>query len=210
VEVEESAEKRQSVIEGHRAALRLKFATLAAYNWGPAQDTTNTPVETTSGPKNKKGFYALSFEDILQMETRFDDLEVPLEGRILALCPTHANDLMLEDIKMYKAIYNENKLFSFQVVRTSLTPLYNGSTLVKKDYESAAQTTDAISSLVYYREAVARCRGDVDMYYRLRDPEHRGDIVGFNMRAAAMPITGKYIGALVSTQVPDPEPDPEP
>ena len=47
-------------------------------------------------------------------------------------------------------------------------------------------------------EAVARARGTVDMYYRLNDPEYRGDVVGFNMRGVATPVTGKYLGAIYS------------
>ena len=37
IEIEESAEKRQSVTEGHRNSLRQKFARLAAFNWAPAE-----------------------------------------------------------------------------------------------------------------------------------------------------------------------------
>ena len=45
---------------------------------------------------------------------------------------------------------------------------------------------------------MARARGTVDMYYRLNDPEYRGDVVGFNMRGVATPVTGKYLGAIYS------------
>ena len=55
-----------------------------------------------------------------------------------------------------------------------------------------------VSSHFYYKEAVARARGTVDMYYRLNDPEYRGDVVGFNMRGVATPVTGKYLGAVYS------------
>ena len=36
------------------------------------------------------------------------------------------------------------------------------------------------------------------LYYRLNDPEYRGDVVGFNMRGVATPVTGKYLGAVYS------------
>jgi hypothetical protein len=39
------------------------------------------------------------------------------------------------------------------------------------------------------------------MYSSLRDPAYRGDVVGFNMRGVAVPVTGKYIGALISKKV---------
>ena len=187
IEIEESAEKRQSVIEGHRNSLRQKFARLAAFNWAPAANGDFTP-----------GYKAMTYEMVMDMELAFDELEVPTEGRILILNPMHAMDLRMQDLNMYKAFYNENKLFSFTVVRSSLTPKYNGTTGQKAPWNAAVAATDAPSSLFYYKEAVARARGTVDMYYRLNDPEYRGDVVGFNMRGVATPVTGKYLGAVYS------------
>lgn len=198
IEIEESAEKRASVIEGHRNSLRQKFARLAAFNWAPAGNTEFTPVEASTGAKNKLGYKSMTFEDILTMATRFDELEVPQDGRILVLNPKHATDLQLEDLKLYKSIFNENKLFSFTVVRSSLNPWYDGTSGQKRPWDSAVAATDAPASLVYYKDAVALARGTVDMYSRLDDPEYRGDVIGFNMRGVATPVTGKYIGAIYS------------
>ncbi len=201
IEVEESSQKRQSVIEGHKKSLLKKFTALAAFNWAPQQDGANTPVAETTGTKvNKKGFKALTYEDILDMELRFNEMEVPEDERVLALNHVHAADLMLQDLAMYKAIWNENKLFSFKVVRCSQTPVYLTTTKQKAAWEAAATGNDVPSSLVYHEMSVGRCQGDVDMYSRLKDPEHRGDIIGFNMRGMALPITGKYIGALISAK----------
>jgi hypothetical protein len=36
------------------------------------------------------------------------------------------------------------------------------------------------------------------MFVRYKDPEQRGDIVGFQMRFAALSIRGKYSGAIYS------------
>ena len=198
IEIEESAEKRQSVIEGHRNSLRQKFARLAAFNWAPAANGDFTPVKAANGNSNARGYKAMTYEMVMDMELAFDELEVPTEGRILILNPMHAMDLRMQDLNMYKAFYNENKLFSFTVVRSSLTPKYNGTTGQKAPWNAAVAATDAPSSLFYYKEAVARARGTVDMYYRLNDPEYRGDVVGFNMRGVATPVTGKYLGAVYS------------
>lgn len=198
IEIEESSQKRQSVIEGHRNSLRQQFARLAAFNWAPSGNGDYTPVEVTTGAKNKRGYKGLTYEDILGMETRFDELEIPQEGRILILNPQHATDLRLQDMAMFKAFYSESKLFSFTVVRSSMNPRYNGTTGKKLAWNAPVSATDAISSLAYYKEAVALARGSVDMYSRLNDPEYRGDVVGFNMRGVATPVTGKYIGALYS------------
>jgi hypothetical protein len=107
IEIEESVEKRQSVIEGHRNALRQKFARLAAFNWAPAKDGDNTPVAPTTGAANVRGYKSLKFEDILNMEVRFDELEVPVEERILVLNPQHIADLRKQDMDMFKAVFSE-------------------------------------------------------------------------------------------------------
>jgi hypothetical protein len=198
IEVEESAEKRQSVIEGHRNSLRQKFARLAAFNWAPAKDSDLTPVIATSGNSGRTGYKAMTFEDIARMEDRFNELEIPEEERTLILHPMHATDLRMQDMNLYKAIWNENKLFTFQIVRSSLNPKYNGATGVKLPWLSAVSASDAPSSLAYHTRSVARAQGTVDMYWRMSDPEYRGDIIGFNMRGVALPVTGKYTGAIYS------------
>lgn len=198
IEIEESAEKRQSVIEGHRNSLRQQFARLAAFNWAPVGNGEFTPVKASNGKTNTRGYKGLTYETVMDMETTFDELEIPTEGRILILNPQHAMDLRLQDLDMYKAFYNENKLFSFTVVRSSLNPKYNSTTGKKAAWNAPVSATDAPSSLFYYKEAVARARGSVDMYSRLNDPEYRGDVIGFNMRGVATPVTGKYLGAIYS------------
>jgi hypothetical protein len=198
VEIEESAQKRQSVIEGHRNSLRQKFAALAAFNWAPAHDGDFTPVSASSGAANLRGYKALRFEDILDMEVRFDELEVPPEDRILVIHPLHITDLRRQDMNMFKAVFSENRLFTFTLSRSSLNPRYNGAAGVKLPWNAPVSATDAPASLAYYKNAVARAQGTVDMYSRLGDPEYRGDIIGFNMRGVATPITGKHIGAIYS------------
>ena len=61
IEVEESSEKRQSVIEGHKKALLKQFTTLAAFNWAPQKDTPTTPVTIAGGTEtNKRGYKMLT------------------------------------------------------------------------------------------------------------------------------------------------------
>lgn len=201
IEVEESAEKRQSVIEGHRRSLQLKFARMAGYNWSPLKNTDTTPVNVVStGTKSaiNNTYRAMTYEQLLKLETQANMMDMPTEGRILLLHPWHAADLRNQDLEMYKSFFNGNMMFSFKIYITQMTPRYNGSTGERLAYDAPVNATDAISSIFYYRDAVGRAKSDFDMYYRLKDPEYRGDIVGFNMRGLALPITGKYLGAIVT------------
>lgn len=201
IEVEESAGKRESVIRGHRASLQEKFARMAGYNWSPARNGDTTPVNIVStGQKSELNgtYYAMTYEQLLKLETQANMMDMPAEGRILLLHPWHAADLRRQDLEMYKSFFNGGMMFSFKIYITPMTPRYNGTTGERVDYDAPVQATDAISSVFYYREAVGRAVSDFDMYYRLRDPEYRGDVVGFNMRGLALPTTGKYLGAIVT------------
>ena len=99
---------------------------------------------------------------------------------------------------MYKSFFNGGMMFSFKIYITAMTPRYNGDTGQRVAYDAPVNSTDAIASTFYYREAVGRAKSDFDMYYRLNDPEYRGDVVGFNMRGLGLPLTGKYLGAIVT------------
>ena len=51
---------------------------------------------------------------------------------------------------------------------------------------------------MYCETEVCLARGDTEVFARYKDPKDRGDIIGFQQRAMALPIRGKYIGAIYS------------
>ena len=201
IEIEESSAKRQSVIEGHKKSLQEKFARMAGYNWSPTENTDTTPVITVEGGKKSvinNTYYSMTYDQLLQLETMANMMDMPTEGRILLLHPWHAADLRKQDLEMYKAFFNDGRMFSFKIYITAMTPRYNGTTGKRVAYDAPVNSTDAISSTFYFRDAVGRAKSDFDMYVRLQDPEYRGDVLGFNMRGLALPITGKYLGAIIT------------
>ena len=203
IEVEESAAKRASVIEGHRKSLQMQYAKMAAQNWAPQQDSELTPViKVDSGDVSSvnKKYYGMTYDQLLDLETRANMMNMPTEGRILLLHPYHAADLRKQDLEMYKSFFSGNMMFSFKIYITQLTPRYDGTTGKKLSLDAPVSKTDAISSTFYFRDQVGRAKGSFDMYYRLNDPEYRGDIVGFNMRGLALPLTNKYLGAIITNQ----------
>ncbi len=202
IEIEESTGKRESVIEGHRRSLQLQFSQLAAHNWAPTKDTPFTPVLKAKGEASAlgTGYKRITYADILALETAYNMMSVPKEGRVLVLHPYHVSDLQLQDMDMYKTFFSTNRLFNFKVEIYSETPRFNGATGVKLAWNAPVSATDAIASFAYHKDSVCRAKGTADMYYRLNDPEYRGDIVGFNMRGIALPINGKYLGAIYSTK----------
>lgn len=182
-------DKRASVMKGHKNSF-FKFALLdAAYNWTPDSNTANTPVLTASGPVNRWGFKSLSFEDILDLDSLYDELE--LEGsRNLVLSNMHKADLKKEDKHLYKQVFSDKKFGSFKLHTLSKArlPRFNKDTGVKVAYGAAPAATDTHCSFAFDGDKVMRAEGSADMFARLKDPEARGDIIGFQKRALYMPI----------------------
>jgi hypothetical protein len=193
--------KLESVVKQHRNAIQLKCAKNASYNFGPAQDSPYTPVLSTSGGVRADGKKKLAIADVSQLQTNLDNIDAPIEGRILVLSPQHRQDIMNEDTLLFKTFSNLKtgevlQMFGFDIYWSQLTPTYNNTTGVKNPFGAAAAGTDSRSTIAFLESEVMRADGTLDMFQRLNDPGERGDIVGFQKRFLAMPIRNKYFSAI--------------
>lgn len=197
-----SYEKRASILYGHKQALKMSFMQRAAQNIAPASDGTYTPIVLASGTDNGSGLKKLKFSDILEMEKRFDDAEIPEEGRIGVLSVQHRKDLMEEDLTRYNKMMESKMIGSFKLytLASKRLPRYNYDTGAKVAYEAVPALTDSVASLFFHKAEVMRSQGDPDMFSREKDPELRGDLIGFQMRGVSLPIRNKGIGAIYSPE----------
>ena len=194
-------DKRASVTTQHQKALLNKFSKKAAYAFCPSADNEFNPVLTATGDNfTYKGhtFKKLTFNDIVSLKIRYDLLDIPDDSRVIVLSPHHENQLWLEDSVLYKLIMQDTKVFGFKYYRYSQTPVFDGTTNLKKAFEAAAADTDQISSFSFVNTEAMRAQGIFDMFYRLNDPEQKGDIINFQMRGIALPIRNKFMGAIYS------------
>lgn len=200
IEEKESAySKIDSVVRSHRNALRKKMSAYAAHNWTPNENSVFTPVLATAGAVNKSGYKALSFNDILHMEMKFRELDVDMGSLVAVLSPMHLADLMAEDMKLYREVLAGKKLFSFDLFTFSNLPKFDSTTLKKKAFGAAVDAAkDAPSSLFYADTEVMRAMGDTELFVKYKDPGERGDVLGYQQRATALSIRGKYMGAVYS------------
>jgi hypothetical protein len=200
-EIEAAYDKMQSVVAGHKNALLHEFAKKAAHAWAPESDTAETPVIATSGDVDGD-FKKITLDDILALATRFDEMDAPEGSRVLVLHPQHLRQLTGEDKKLFKEFIGTGQgfdLFGFKTYKHSKTPLFNKTTGEKKAYgTAAAPTTDTIASVAFVNTEVMKVQGTFDMFARLNDPEQAGDIINFMMRALALPLRNKGIGAIYS------------
>lgn len=202
--IEYAYDQLESVLMGHRNILRLRTAEKAAHAYAPKEDTTETPVLQTTGDVHN-GRKMLTFEDILNLKERFDNVGIPLERRYLVLHPSHITDLIRLDVKAFKDITDitngEPKRFAgFGMLQFSNMPLFDADTMQKLPFGTEAGANNLFSSFAFFGDEVMKADGEVYMYIREDDPEQRGTIVGFDKRFIALPIRNKGIGAIVSSK----------
>lgn len=201
--IEYSYSKLESVIRQHRATLRKSVAMKAIHAYAPGEDTSETPVVTTTGLAGGGNRKRLTFEDILTLKERFDDAEIPLEDRYIVLHPKHVSDLLLEDLKLFKDITSIKdgepfKFAGFGFYSFSQMPTYQSINGVLKKIPFANEKSTQFASVAFYAKEVMKADGETFMYSSVDDPKERGTIVGFDKRFVALPIRQKGIGAIVS------------
>lgn len=204
--VELAYDKLESVIYGHRMALRAMSGNKSAHAYTPTQDTTNTPVLITTGDNNGDGFKRLVPEDILKLKKRYDLLEVPFENRYLVLDPNHVEDLILYDLKAFKDITDfkdgqPNRFAGFNILQYTRTAKFDFTTRQKLPFGAVANENTVFSSFSFSSEEVMKAMGNMKMYEKIDDPEQRATIVGFDMRFIALPIRNKAIGAIMASKI---------
>lgn len=198
-EKESSYNKMESVVRQHRNALRKKTAVFATHAWAPSSNAALTPVLKSTGDVNKQGLKRACFEDFLELDTQFRTMDVDPDSLIAILNPTHLADLRSEDMKLYKEILKDRKLFNFKLYFSAHTPYYTVASGAKKAFGAAIDPAfDTQASIVYCKNEVMRADGDYEVFAKYKDPEQRGDVIGFQKRFIAMPIRGKYISAIFS------------
>lgn len=206
--VQLSYNKMESVIRGHRNTLKQKTAAKAIHAYAPASNATLTPVFPTTGALNAvTNRLRFAVKDIINAQNVCDKINMPEDGRVMVMHPDHLMDIMLEDAQLFKQFADiesgkVKRLYSFDIYKTVLTPTYNSTTGVKKAFGAAAAGTDSPATVFFHESEVMKADGTVDMFARLKDPEARGDIIGFQKRFLGMPLRNKFIGAIYSAPNP--------
>lgn len=197
-ELETAYNKQESVAKQHTNTLRKKASTSAAFNIAPKRNTVTTPVLKTTGADRGDGTKALRYEDITELSLKFNEGDLPQEGRVLLLCPKHQADLKNADMKLFKALMVDNKLDGFKVYMFTHTPKYDATTGEKQPYGAA---TGQESSVAFIGSEVMRSMGDITGGPEERWADYRGWLIGFQMRFIALPFRKFGVGAIYSDKV---------
>ncbi|WP_346237761.1 hypothetical protein ABDK00_001625 [Niabella insulamsoli] len=178
----------------HKKALAKKLGMDAAYMYAPAQASgANSNFVVNLGANDS------IIDAIIDLQRDFLNSDV-IDDLNLVLSPNHLAKLSKEDKELYKFIVAKpgESMYDFKMWRYSKNPIYIGATGVKAAYGAAYEAgTHKYSSFAFVGSEVMRADGSAEMFQRLRDPEARGDIFGFQKRALATTLRGKFSGAIL-------------
>lgn len=203
--VELSYDKLESVTRRHKVALRMAFMEKGAHAIAPDSDTAATPVIVTTGADHGDGYKAMQFKDIRTLKRKFDDAEVPSEGRVLILTARHAEDLDNEDADRYDRLLKNGMIYGFKVYYQAekRMPHYDTVGGTKNPFGAVPAGTDQYASIAFHKDEVGRAVGTDEMYHQeaLKDPQNRQDTIGFSRRGLVIPLVGRAVAAIYAPAV---------
>lgn len=210
-------DKPGSVIQDHRLALEDKVAIKSAHSLAPSSGkadgtTPQTPIVTTTGALDGR-FNArkrLTPGDMITAKERLDELDIPMEGRLMLLDFYHLNDLLTLDEKFRQQWINKEagtlmtQMYGFTIAENFRPPVYTlaAGLYTKKAFGAASvPATDQRASLFFYAPRSVQAVGTAEMFYRdaATDPEYREHKMGFRMYQLCLQKKAQGFGAIVAT-----------
>lgn len=198
-----SFDKMGSVIDRHREVVDAKKYARAIHALAPAGNAAGTPVLVTTGDAagTRK---RLVVADILALKEKFDALKVPVQGRVLVLCPEHVNDLLLQDTSFAQRYNNTTTgaiadMYGFEIYEYVDAPVYTVSTKTKLAFGAAATAaTDRNASVAFYAPRMMKATGETKAY--VDEPDTQNQEWRYNLRHyfICLPLKNEAIGAIVS------------
>lgn len=212
-EVEVSYNKRSSVLKNHIDVLNLQIANWLMYKWsgtGASQIIRTTGTDIVSNLPGATGNRKrLTLADVMAARTKFNDADIPEEGRNILIPASMYDQLLLDeaDILISKDFRGDadisngvlRKLFGFNIYtrgRNNVLRYTNAATPVVKEPGAASATTDNAACLVWHKDFVARAKGGVKVYSKIDEPSFYGSIFSALARAGGQKIYTDGTGVL--------------
>lgn len=204
--VELSYSKVDSVLRQDKLKLNEQVAVDFIHSWSPTdaskvlQTTGDTFDAYTEGATGKRR--AITKADVLMLMTKFNDDDIPQEGRYLLLDARMytqlLNDLTANDNAAFLASADAQrgilgKLYSFNVMMRSKVGLYTGAK-APKAWSDEGAADDLAAALAWHEGSVCRALGEVEAFEKLGDPQWYGDIYSFLVRCGGRIYRGDKRG----------------
>lgn len=202
-----SYDKMTSVKERHAQALLVTKFGKSIHALAPDKAATKTPILKTTGEVEggtATGRRMLRREDIVLLKKKFDEMQIPTDGRRLVLCSDHVNDLLLQDQKFAEQYYNYTtgkiaNLYGFQVYEYVNNPVYKVAG-TKVAFGAAVEANEYQASVAFYDKMTFKATGTTTMYYSeaKTDPLNQRSLVNFRHYYIVLPKKKEAIAAIMS------------
>lgn len=195
-----------SATRGHRVVINSSKYRKAIHAQAPASDSPKTPVVTvdysglTTGSEKANAL----FEKIVELKGRFDDEEVPEDGRRLVLSSKDVNILLLDRNRFGNQIANintgkvEGTIAGFKTYSYVANPRYTAAG-VKKAFNAVKEGTDKIASVAFHENNVAKKTGMTKQYFSKASaaPTTQTNLLNYRHYFIALPAKNEMIGAII-------------
>lgn len=186
-------DQRQLYTKKHQKALLKKLAADAAFAYAPQVNSAYNPVLNKSATPNA------ILDDIIELQTMYNNLDADPDTRILVLNPNHAAIIAKEDKALYKTFEATpgKVLFGFKIYLFSQMPFYITATGQKAAAGAAFNGgTHSRASFSFLKDEVMKAQGTFKFFSTLNDPAQKGDVFNYQMRALVSKMRDKFAGAI--------------
>lgn len=192
--VELSYDKRQSVLQNDREQLQTEACQNLLYKWANLSAIYDTQGDariahtSTSATGNRK---KMTKATVLELSTRFNMDNVPLEGRYILLDAIMYNDLLEDltatELSAFLASANAQtgvlgSLFGFNIMMRSQVLRLNGAKTALIKWDESASANELAAGIAWQQGCVSRAMGETKMFDSVDNPLYYGDIYSFLMR----------------------------
>lgn len=195
VAIELAYDQRALYVGKHQKAMLKRMGMDAAWAYAPTQDDSAKNNKILSLGANDSVIDAL-----IDMQVAYNNYDADGEDRVVVFAPNHLGQIAKENKVLYKAIMAEpgSVFYGFKVFTYSKLPAYITATGVKAAFGTAFDPAiHSQSSVTFLGSEVMKAMGTMEFFSRLKDPEARGDIFGYQARFIASSFRNKYLGAIV-------------
>lgn len=213
--IEVSYDKRSSVLRQHVNVLNKNIANMMSYDWAPTNaaniirttGASRSAIATNFGATGNRK--KLLVDQFLTLQSLFNDMDVPQEGRNVLLPSFMYDDLIaanwatLVNLQSTGESLIQNgalmRLFSFKIwIRggKNILTYTNAGTPVKRLPKATALTTANAAALAWHKDWVKRAKGGVTVYANEQDALAQGDIFSARVRAGGRIASNDQTGVI--------------
>lgn len=191
-----SYDKIDAVTKSQTNSIATRKYKKAIHAIAPDKDSATTPVLSLKSDK-------CTYEDLVALKDKCDELEWPEEGRRLVLAPKHFNDLLLDRNRFGDQLINYQQgkisptIAGFEIKTYVAMPVYktDGD---KRAWGEVKEQTDKVASVAFVVSNIAKKTGLTKQYFSdaKTDPQNQKSLLSYRHYFIATPVEKKFIAAL--------------